>query len=772
VSMAARATARVGGKRRGNPDLESWQVTRKEFLAPYSRKTSGGFFPSYTRLGKSAAKGVNSLRALQAAASLDYHRRVVGEALREGKPVPAHVLADYPDLQAGTGEGRVGNPDAMLPVSQVRVGDEIRVNSPRMAAHGVVSKVSRVNFTIHSDSWGHPVDYQLRKRDLIDGQVGRDGVVYQVVGDGERNSRKRNYPRSKYWHAVADDRGMQSVAYTGTMGAAQRAGKRLEAKGYRALVMPANEDDPRGWRKEWRMELKNPTRTGQSRYTHGGYTIEKSHGRFEIKGMSWGDQPGEVHRFVTLHRACEFIDRMNREKSMSQNPSDSSGIKFVLGIRGTGANRKSEVQSVLVPRGQYTEAQAASWVKEHGFRATGTNVESYGEYYRFRQERPGKYRTFATIDAGTRDNPSWFELAGRQDVNDMYREFHQKYLDANPETATYSFKSRLRDADSYARARLKVWLKKQGIKVEENPAGDIQDRFSSQLAERLWPAVTDVESEEELHQKIHQAMHGVSEPGKVGNPVDWEKSIKDFGAQFSKAGGRRGTTIQSARTRLQKWADEIGQRDDRHEADAFYYRAAIAWHEHLKGQRGYPHDEIDEALSFLGSKHGALWNPHTADSSAASLFEKFHGTPSTSVATVIEKEEYPDNLATLGQLVELKVNTLSKLEATIGFNGDAPTLASSPDGRQLYIVGGDQSLDLGALKISGKKWERDSMVLGVLDEFTYRTEKGFDNFKLSDYYHQAGEESGVQPMLVYDTINRRMSIVGGQYRVTPAGVVN
>jgi hypothetical protein len=263
-------------------------------------------------------------------------------------------------------------------------------------------------------------------------------------------------------------------------------------------------------------------------------------------------------------------------------------------------------------------------------------------------------------------------------------------------------------------------------------------------------------------------------------------------------------------------------------------------------------------------------NPAGGDSSASSLFESFHGTPSTSVSTVSEVEEYPDNLATLGQLVELKVNTLSKLEATIQFGGngdgsgkgngkgrvgnptgdiethqlwyigpfrtsssegadaaglelqrkgynvvfveksggkwyimgksrkgqpvpphsvlgnwprmdrrnpeeldsDAPVLASSPDGRQLYIVGGDQSLDLSALRMSGPKWERDSMVLGVLDEFTYRTKKGFDNFKMSDYYHHAGEESGVQPMLVYDNINRRLSIVGGQYRITPRGVEN
>jgi hypothetical protein len=64
------------------------------------------------------------------------------------------------------------------------------------------------------------------------------------------------------------------------------------------------------------------------------------------------------------------------------------------------------------------------------------------------------------------------------------------------------------------------------------------------------------------------------------------------------------------------------------------------------------------------------------------------------------------------------------------------------------------------------------MTLGVLVECTYQTEKGFQNFQLTDYYHHLGEETGVQPFLLYDPNNQLLSVSGGQYEVKPEGIVN
>jgi hypothetical protein len=124
--------------------------------------------------------------------------------------------------------------------------------------------------------------------------------------------------------------------------------------------------------------------------------------------------------------------------------------------------------------------------------------------------------------------------------------------------------------------------------------------------------------------------------------------------------------------------------------------------------------------------------------------------------------------------VELKVATVTQLDATISFARDkkAPELCSSEDGRQLYIEGGNQEVPLKSLKMDGPKFEKDSMVLGILTEVTYHTSKGFHKFRPTDYYHRLGEESGLQPTLLYDPRNKLLSISGGAYRVEDIGIVD
>lgn len=74
--------------------------------------------------------------------------------------------------------------------------------------------------------------------------------------------------------------------------------------------------------------------------------------------------------------------------------------------------------------------------------------------------------------------------------------------------------------------------------------------------------------------------------------------------------------------------------------------------------------------------------------------------------------------------------------------------------------------------MGAEKWKRDRMILGVLYELTYRTEKNFDHFKLTEYFHKLGEETKQKPMLEYDTLNDHLSVAGGQYHVKDVGIVN
>lgn len=168
---------------------------------------------------------------------------------------------------------------------------------------------------------------------------------------------------------------------------------------------------------------------------------------------------------------------------------------------------------------------------------------------------------------------------------------------------------------------------------------------------------------------------------------------------------------------------------------------------------------------------------------AADKYAEFHGRESTEQIILEDDIEAPTDLAVLGALVKLKVKCLSGITAEITFDpgrengGDAeederPLLSCSPDGKQLYLRGGDQSIDLSVMKMEGKKWLKDSMIIGEITNIEYQTEKGFDEFKLITYYHKLGEETKVRPFLVYDTINKLLVIAGGQYDVRPEGIVN
>ena len=99
----------------------------------------------------------------------------------------------------------------------------------------------------------------------------------------------------------------------------------------------------------------------------------------------------------------------------------------------------------------------------------------------------------------------------------------------------------------------------------------------------------------------------------------------------------------------------------------------------------------------------------------------------------------------------------------------APDLASVPNTRQLYIVGGTYAVDAVAL---GADPEKDLLDLGNVYLVEYFTQKRFDRFDPIGYFHHFGEKSGVQPRLLYDCVHKLLSLAGGEYVVTPRGIEN
>jgi hypothetical protein len=159
---------------------------------------------------------------------------------------------------------------------------------------------------------------------------------------------------------------------------------------------------------------------------------------------------------------------------------------------------------------------------------------------------------------------------------------------------------------------------------------------------------------------------------------------------------------------------------------------------------------------------------------AADLYTQFHGRgPRRVTDTGLPTKDYGDEpeLAQLGKLVSLTFKNKKFGTKRISWGGpEAPDLASTVNGKQLYIVGGNQ--DLGAsVKALGLS-STDTVDLGTAWQVEYFSRKGFDNYQPITYYHDLGEETGERPRLVYDQRRKRIHLVGGAYKVKPEGIVN
>jgi hypothetical protein len=165
------------------------------------------------------------------------------------------------------------------------------------------------------------------------------------------------------------------------------------------------------------------------------------------------------------------------------------------------------------------------------------------------------------------------------------------------------------------------------------------------------------------------------------------------------------------------------------------------------------------------------------ESTSAEVYEQFHGKPSEQLTEYVYEEHEHENLAQLGELLSLTVVTTTGYEATIqappldGPATDVVQLCSSEDKMQLYLIGGDQCIDVSSLGFKNNM-VKDLMLIGVIEQVEYCTEKKFHKFKPIDYYHKLGEESGIKPVLLYDPISQLMKIAGGNYSVKPEGITD
>ena len=164
------------------------------------------------------------------------------------------------------------------------------------------------------------------------------------------------------------------------------------------------------------------------------------------------------------------------------------------------------------------------------------------------------------------------------------------------------------------------------------------------------------------------------------------------------------------------------------------------------------------------------------EDSAADRFQDFHGEPAKDVLTWTEDYRYHGVTSDIGKLVSLVVS-LPRARGggaveIAGLKGARLTMNES--GTQLFVEGGDQSLDLAQF---GVKTEHDREYLGELARVTYHTNKthlGRDGGN-ADYVHTFGrmESSGKKterPQVFYDVLNEEILIAGGGYEIPSEGI--
>ncbi len=466
-----------------------------------------------------------------------------------------------------------------------------------------------------------------------------------------------------------------------------------------------------------------------------------------------------------------------------------SGIKFVLGIAKKAGQRVSEVQSVIFDKLKWTADAAKQWLQDHGFSASGKDEGA--TFWRFRQQAPGKYREFRTIVPGRRRNPTPGESI------ESYQEHLETTTDPEFRSATPGEQAAAMTAQDLC----------------ENPSiqATVLDYNYDAPTNKTWAKIETQEFTEWfwvsgqvprdkvlalLMPTIERKLAEFSEPAYNPDPLG---SGERFAALESKLSARRdvkdpralaawigrqkyGTKrFQRIAAKARRAGNPLGTREFLL-MDVKHTRSAERLGRIIGVARSQGYDDVVEAAEKKAKRlhirpetletHAAKVIRLNPESEAAQLYEEFHGKPPGETLEIVTDKHVHEWLTQLGLLVELKVATLTNLEATLSFTKDAPNLCSSEDGRQLYIEGGDQALDLQALKMDGDKWLKDSMAIGVVISCVYQTEKGFHNFKLTDYEHGLGEDSGRQPFLLYDPRNRLLSISGGAYRVEEAGIID
>lgn len=183
-------------------------------------------------------------------------------------------------------------------------------------------------------------------------------------------------------------------------------------------------------------------------------------------------------------------------------------------------------------------------------------------------------------------------------------------------------------------------------------------------------------------------------------------------------------------------------------------------------------------------------NPEAPDresEQAIKAFRGFHGANPDKVTEVIETMVQQGKFWLVGRLLGYDMHqfplhrdehnrnrrpNVDCWDAQIMLCADPPAEPKDKLGRQLFLYGGNQDMEWALKQHFGVASNVQLVVLGTIDRIWYVTRKSFHNFELEKYLHRFGEEGGAKPLLLYDRLNKKQWIVGGDYTITEKGIEN
>jgi len=166
-------------------------------------------------------------------------------------------------------------------------------------------------------------------------------------------------------------------------------------------------------------------------------------------------------------------------------------------------------------------------------------------------------------------------------------------------------------------------------------------------------------------------------------------------------------------------------------------------------------------------------NPISETEQAVSLFQTFTGRDPHQISEKHVSAAMRKDYTALGKLISVICDDMGYGEKEIAqhwdrcdridFDDTTVTLASSPDGRQLYAIGGNQNITDCLKKFEGVDPTKDFIDLGEVAAVVYEARKIHDSFQPVQYVHKFGGAGHTSPRWFFDRLKKQIFFIGGEY---------